>query len=43
LAAVSADAPGLALAHKAARNAHRVESALLWLGWRLQPRTRQPH
>ena len=38
LATVSAGSPGYDAAHRAARTAHRMESVLLWLGWRLRPR-----
>ena len=39
IATVSVDAPGYATAASAVRAAKRVESAVLWLGWRLHPRT----
>jgi len=39
IATESVDAPGYATAAGAVRAAKRVESAVLWLGWRLHPRT----
>ena len=42
LATVPTDAPGYTIAAKVARRATRREAVLLWLGWRLQPRTINP-
>lgn len=39
IATESVDAVGYATAARAVRAAQRVESAVLWLGWRLHPRT----
>jgi len=39
IATESVDAPGYATATRAVGAAKRVESAVLWLGWRLHPRT----
>ncbi len=39
IATESVDSPGYATATRAVRSAKRVESAILWLGWRLHPRT----
>jgi hypothetical protein len=39
IATESIDSPGYATAARAVRAAKRVESAVLWLGWRLHPRT----
>ncbi len=39
LLTVRSETPGYAVAARAARSAQRVESALLWLAWRLQPRS----
>jgi hypothetical protein len=39
IATESIDSPGYATAARAVRAAKRVESTVLWLGWRLHPRT----
>ena len=39
IATESVDSPGYATAARALKSAKRVESAVLWLGWRLHPRT----
>jgi hypothetical protein len=42
LAGVHPGTPGHAQAMQVARSAALFESALLWLGWRLQPRSAMP-
>jgi hypothetical protein len=42
LSAVHPDTPGHAQALQVARSAALFESAVLWLGWRLQPRLALP-
>ncbi|HYN71331.1 MAG TPA: hypothetical protein VES60_02430 [Nakamurella sp.] len=39
IATESVDSPGYATAARAVNAAKRIESAVLWLGWRLHPRT----
>ena len=39
IATESVDSPGYAAAARAVKAAKRIESAVLWLGWRLHPRT----
>jgi hypothetical protein len=42
IAATPSDAPGYAAASEAVLLAEWVDDALLWLGWRLRPRTAFP-
>ena len=39
IATESVDSPSYATAARAVKAAKRIESAVLWLGWRLHPRT----
>jgi hypothetical protein len=43
MSTVSPETPGYAAAQQAVWLAQKVHAAVLWLGWRLKPRTFPPH